>query len=79
MKRLHYTKTNNLSQLHDEVLAAIPEANPDRDANGNAESPVMRVEGLGDEIWIEVPDGFPEAALQNVVDAHTGTPPDPGR
>jgi len=79
MKRLHYSKTNNLSQLHDEILAAIPEANPERDGNGHAKAPVIHVEGLADDIWIEVADDFPEAALQSVVNAHTGLPSDPGR
>jgi hypothetical protein len=80
MKRIHFRKSNNLSQLHDEILAAVPALrsvpNPRGDigADGNIyKEPIMtHVEGEGDHVWLTVPNGTDEAALQAVVDAHRG-------
>jgi hypothetical protein len=62
--RLHYVKPNNLSQLHDEILAAIPALRP------TDEGPVMVVEGLDDDIYLTVPDGTDEPSIAAVVAAH---------
>jgi hypothetical protein len=55
-KRLHYERAHDLSALHDALLAAgiTPE----------------RVEGVNTDIWLTVPDGVDEAAVQTVVEAH---------
>ena len=55
MKRLHYIRPNNLSLLHDELLAAIPVLAPVLNEAGERE-PVMWVEGKGDDIWLTVPN-----------------------
>lgn len=73
MKRLHYTRTNNLSKLHDELLAAIPALRPIPNDDGKLVV-VMRVEGRGDDIWLTVPDDADETAIAAVVDAHDPTP-----
>jgi hypothetical protein len=53
---LPYAKAHDLSQLHDELLAAalVPE----------------RVEGLGDDLVLTMPDGTVEADVDAVVAAH---------
>ncbi len=55
-KTLHYTRSNRLDALQDQLWAAgiRPE----------------RVTGLGDSITIVVPDGADVAAVQAVLDAH---------
>jgi hypothetical protein len=65
---LHYVKKNDLSQLHDELIAAIPSLAP------TPKGPVMAVEGLGDDIYLTVPDGTDEQAVAAVVDAHVPSP-----
>ena len=72
MKRLHFAKPNNLSRLHDELLAAIPTLRPIPNARGENE-PVMAVEGRGDDIWLTVPDDADEAAIAAIVQAHDAT------
>ena len=78
MKNLHFAIPNNLSVLHDELLAAFPSLTPVRllsqvpddtdDADGLV--PVMRVEGDSRNVWLTVPDGADESAIQAIVDAH---------
>jgi septal ring-binding cell division protein DamX len=72
MKRLHYIKPNNLSGLHDQILTAIPALRPVLNTRGENE-PIMRVEGLGDEVWLTVPDTEDEAAIGAVVQTHDPT------
>ena len=69
MKRLQYTKANNLSWLHDQLLAAIPALGPVLNARGELEA-VMVVEGKGTDIWLTVPDAADEAAIADVVRVH---------
>lgn len=64
MKTLHYTRPHRLSQLHDELLAALPALRPVEGV------PVMRLEGIGEDIWIGVPDPTSEAPVAAVVTAH---------
>ena len=66
MKKLHFFKPNALSRLHDEILVAMPGLAPE-----------MRVEGLGDDIWLTVPDTADEAAITVIVQAHDATRPVP--
>ena len=75
-KRLHFQKTHALSQLHDEVLAAVPEVRPRMSAPGQWEA-VMAVEGRGDDVWLTVPDEADAATIAAVVSAHTPQPPAP--
>ena len=78
MKRLHFQIPNNLSLLHDELLAAIPSLAPIRDAQGNG-APVMAAEGTETELWLTVPDNADETAISAVINAHdpSKTQPDP--
>jgi hypothetical protein len=75
MKRLDFNLSNNLSQLHDELRAAIPSLIHIRvrAADGLNESygDDLRVEGNGNDVWLTVADDADEAAIQAVVDAHT--------
>ena len=68
-KRLNFSKAHNLGQLHDEILAAIPALAPTPDGAGQRVA-IMGVEGLGDGLWLTVPDGTDEVALAAVVAAH---------
>lgn len=78
MKRIHFKIPNKLSQLHDEILAAIPALrsvpNPRGDIgpDGNIyKEPVMtHVEGSGDDVWLTVPDTADEVAIRAVINAH---------
>lgn len=69
MKTLHYQIPSNLSLLHDELLVAIPSLVPVRDIDGEG-TPVMRVEGNDDNVWLTVPDDADETAIAAVVLAH---------
>jgi hypothetical protein len=69
MKRLHFVKPNDLSRLHDQLLAGIPSLAPIRDARGVGK-PVMTVEGLGDDIWLTVPDTEDEPTIAAIIQAH---------
>lgn len=79
MKNLRFNKPNNLSLLHDELIAAIPALSPqpipgETSPDGQElMGPVMTVEGLGDDIWLGVPDEMDEAAIAAVIAAHDGT------
>ena len=70
MRVLHYTKTNNLSQLHDELLAALPVLRG-----------LMIVEGTDEIIRLTVPDDADQTAIAAIVNAHvpraTPTAPPP--
>jgi hypothetical protein len=68
-KRLNFSKAHNLGQLHDEILAAFPALAPTPDGAGQRVA-IMGVEGLGDGLWLTVPDGTDEVALAAVVAAH---------
>ena len=73
MKRLHFNKPNNLSQLHDELLGAIlslAQVTVDADGENVALPENMRVEGRDDEIWLTVPDDADGLAIGAVVQAH---------
>jgi len=72
MKTLQYSKPNNLSLLHDELLTAIPTLAPIRDAEGIG-TPVMRVEGRDNEIWLTVPDDADEAEIAAIIASHDGS------
>ena len=80
MKRLHFTKANNLGLLHDELLTALPELAPVPDPSG-ATGPdgkpsliqVTRVESSGNDIWLTVPDDTDETAIAAVIQAHDET------
>ena len=63
MIQLNFSIPNNLSQLHDELLAEHPEL-----------IATMRVEGQGEAIWLTVPDGTDEASITAIVTAHTPQP-----
>lgn len=69
MKTLKYSAPHDLSQLHDELLAAIP-ALRGEDAPGQ---PLLRVEGEGTTVVLTVPEATSEAALVAVVKAHDPT------
>ena len=69
MKILTHTLVNNLNQLHDELLAAIP-ALRDETIDGVLQA-VMMVTGLNNTVKLHVPDAADEAAIQTVIDAHT--------
>ena len=78
MKRLPFKKTTNLSLLHDELLAAMPDLRPVPNLEGRVNAltgevelePVMTVEGNDTNIWLTVPGNTDEAAVANVVAAH---------
>jgi hypothetical protein len=73
MRTLTYTRPHDLSRLHDELLAAgaIPLL---------TDKGTTPVQGLGDEIYLTVPDDADEQAIAAIVAAHDPTPvpePDP--
>jgi hypothetical protein len=69
MKRLHFTRANNLNHLHDELLAAMPSLRPAPNARGELEA-VIQVEGLKDDLWLTVPDSADATAIAATVQAH---------
>lgn len=82
MKRLHFVKPNALSILHDELVAALPALRPVPVGADLRVSPVMTVEGRGDDIWLTVPDDADAAAIGAVVAAHdpaAARPPTPSQ
>jgi len=60
---------HDLSQLHDELLAAIPGLRPVDGPNGYP-VPRLAVEGEGPTVRLTVPDGTVEAEVAAVVAAH---------
>ena len=81
MKKFYFRRSNNLSLLHDEFLAAIPDLRPIH-LTGNPPdefTPVMSVQGRDVHIWLEVPDDTDETLIAAVVQAHDHTKkqPDP--
>ena len=80
MKRLHFNRPNNLSRLHDELLAAMPTLRQVRvgaDGFNEALFDNLRVEGKDNDIWLTVPDDADELAIGAVVLAHDPTRPQP--
>ena len=74
MKTLTYTKTNNLSQLHDELIAGIANFRRFRTVEGEFDvglDDTGRVFGLGTAITIICADDVDSAAVQAIIDAHT--------
>ncbi|HXI15912.1 MAG TPA: hypothetical protein VNM48_06030 [Chloroflexota bacterium] len=69
MKTLTLTKAHDISQLHDELLAAVPTALVCVRADGVCDA-VAIVESAGNEIRLTVPDDADEAAIAAVVKAH---------
>jgi predicted metal-dependent hydrolase len=63
-----YTQPHRLSQLHDEILAAVPATRPV--GEGDARTAVMTMDGRGDTVRVTVPDGVSEAEIAAVVAAH---------
>ena len=70
MRILTYTLVNNLNQLHDELLAAIPAVRAEI-IDGQPTTAVMLVRGLNNTVKLHVPDAVDEATIQTVIDAHT--------
>ena len=58
MKRLTFSRVNNLSQLHDQLGSSLPPGT------------IIQVEGRGDAIWLTVQDAADEAAIAAVVNNH---------
>lgn len=83
MKILTFNRPNDLSLLHDELIAAIPGLEPqpvpgEFSPDGSPVlAPVMTVEGLGNDISVGVPDNVDEPAVAAVVAAHDETTPRP--
>lgn len=86
MKTLRYSIPNNLSGLHDELLAALPSMKPSPTGpidpqTGRPENvPQMAVEGIqGTEatayVQLTVPDDANEAVIRAVVLAHNPNTP----
>ena len=74
MKTLTYTKTNNLSQLNDELIAGIANFRRFRAVSGEFDvglNDTGRVFGNGTSITIICADDVDSAAVQTIVDAHT--------
>ncbi len=76
-----YHKAHRLTQLHDEILAALPALRPIVNTNGDA-TVVMRIEGRESEgfLRITIPEGASERPLRALVaahrpDPHYGAPP----
>ena len=80
MKRLHFVKPNDLSRLHVQLLTAIPtlaQTFVGGDGRRVALPENLQVEGLGNDIWLTVPDSADEAAIAAVVQAHNPLAPPP--
>lgn len=75
MKRLTYTKPHQLSQLHDELLAAgiTPKRVEGLEAGQTAEISEELV--AGPILWLSVDDDVDEATIAAVVAAHDPTTP----
>ena len=73
-QRLEYQKPHALSQLHDEILAAVPAVAPQVGADGRRH-PVMTVHGTGETIVLLIPDGINRVPIDLVVSAHVPIPP----
>ena len=69
MRRLHYPIPNNLSLLHDQLLAAFPSLRPVSNPQGGLEAK-MGLEGNAAGVWLTVPDDADEAGIEAVVRAH---------
>jgi hypothetical protein len=76
MKTLKFTQLNNLSQLHDELLAIsalrpVPANDP---RFPGAKKPVMGVEASGENILLIVPDDVADKEIENIVKSHVPKP-----
>lgn len=78
MKTLTYERRHNLSQLHDEILLAVPTLRPVPIPTeelppglNSAFRPMMSIEGSEDTIRVSVPDDTDEVAIEKVVKTHT--------
>lgn len=76
MQRLSYTTPNDLNKLHAELMELPSLAGTYLDDDG-FEVPKLRVEGLGEDIRITVPDDIVTATIDAVVAAHDPTPIEP--
>src|SRR5690554_4033287 len=68
--KLHFTKQNNLSKLHGELLE-LSELKP---VNGES---VMHVEGNSENVWITVSDDVSQSVIEQIntiVATHDPTP-----
>lgn len=76
MKKLTFTKPHNLSQLHDELLVAVPALQPI--GEGLERRAVITVEGSREQpdlVVLYVPDDADETAISNVVNQHSPRAP----
>ena len=75
MTTYQFQKAHHLSQLHDELLAALPALRPVINADGDAIA-VAQIEGREADgfIRLTVPSTISRAELQAVVDAHVADP-----
>ena len=72
MKHLHYVKPNRINKLHDELIANVPSvANVLVDGVSTA---TMQVQGVGNDIYLDVPDNADEPAIAAVVAVHVPIP-----
>lgn len=58
--KIHFAKSTDLSQLHDEILAACHAVRP---IDGQAQ---MIVEGDGSNVWLTLPDDLPVETRQQI-------------
>lgn len=71
MSIIEADKPNDLSKLHDEILAALPALRPDK------KGPRLRVEGTAARVRLEVREDVKDvdaAALTAIIAAHDPTP-----
>jgi hypothetical protein len=82
MQKLEFNKPNNLSQLHDEIIAQVPNFHRvviGQDGLNKATEDWGRVEGLDDLIRISFADDIDPAKITAVVNAHEPKPKSPSR
>ena len=72
MKRLHFNQPNNLSLLHDELITAMPDLAP-FDLGDGTQTPIIQLEGDGNDVWVTVPDDSDEGVIGTIVQAHDFT------
>ena len=74
MKNLNFTIPNNLNLLHDELIAGVPDLRPiERNGSSGDFVPQMGVQGIGDEIFLSVPDHANVLAIEAVIEKHNAT------
>jgi len=82
MQKLEFNKPNNLSQLHDEIIAQVPNFHRvviGQDGLNKATEDWGRVEGLGDLTRIFFADDIEPSTINAVVDKHIPKPKSPSR